>query len=83
MSSGGRLRDEPLGHGEVSFTVNREIKDQKFTTKYKAKVDGDTMKGTVESTFGGKDMSTLFVTTIEGHLFRAQTQRRGCLLYPY
>ena len=32
--------------------------------------------------FGGADMTTLFVTTIEGHLFRTETQRRGSLLYP-
>ena len=32
--------------------------------------------------FGGADKTTLFVTTIEGHLFRTETQRRGSLLYP-
>jgi gluconolactonase len=32
--------------------------------------------------FGGPDMSTLYVTTIEGHLFGARTSRRGWLLYP-
>jgi gluconolactonase len=32
-------------------------------------------------TFGGKGSSTLYVTTIEGHLFRAETGRRGWLLY--
>jgi gluconolactonase len=34
-------------------------------------------------TFGGRDLSTLYVTTIEGHLFRANTERRGWLLYPH
>lgn len=33
-------------------------------------------------TFGGPDLTTLYVTTIDGHLFRAQTERRGWLLYP-
>lgn len=33
-------------------------------------------------TFGGPDLTTLYVTTIEGHLFRAGTERRGWLLYP-
>jgi gluconolactonase len=33
-------------------------------------------------TFGGPELTTLYVTTIEGHLFRAQTGRRGWLLYP-
>lgn len=33
-------------------------------------------------TFGGDDLSTLYVTTIEGYLFRVRTERRGRLLYP-
>lgn len=33
-------------------------------------------------TFGGADLSALYVTSIEGHLLRAQTDRRGRLLYP-
>ncbi len=33
-------------------------------------------------TFGGEDLSTLYVTTIEGHLLRAETERRGRLHYP-
>ena len=32
--------------------------------------------------FGGKDRTTLFVTSIEGFLFRTQTERVGRLLYP-
>ena len=32
--------------------------------------------------FGGPDRTTLYVTTIEGHLFQARTKRRGWLLYP-
>ena len=32
--------------------------------------------------FGGADMSTLFVTTTQGHLFKAQTDRVGWAMYP-
>jgi gluconolactonase len=33
-------------------------------------------------TFGGEELTALYVTTIEGYLFRAQTDRQGLLLYP-
>ena len=33
-------------------------------------------------TFGGLDLTTLYVTTGGGHLFRAATERRGRLLFP-
>lgn len=33
-------------------------------------------------TFGGPDLQDLYVTSIEGHLLRAHTDRRGLLLYP-
>lgn len=33
-------------------------------------------------TFGDADLRTLYVTSIEGHLFRARTERQGRLLYP-
>ncbi len=33
-------------------------------------------------TFGGRDLTTLYVTTAGGHLFRAPTERQGRLLYP-
>jgi gluconolactonase len=32
--------------------------------------------------FGGPDLTTLYVTTIEGFLFRARTERAGRLLFP-
>jgi len=32
--------------------------------------------------FGGSDLTTLYVTTIEGFLFRARTERVGRLLFP-
>jgi gluconolactonase len=33
-------------------------------------------------TFGGPGLTTLYVTTTEGHFFQARTNRRGWLLYP-
>lgn len=33
-------------------------------------------------TFGGTDLSTLYVTTYDGYLLKAQTDRQGSLLYP-
>jgi len=33
--------------------------------------------------FGGADLTTLYVTTIEGFLFRARTERSGRLLFPH
>lgn len=33
-------------------------------------------------TFGDDDLRTLYVTSIEGHLMRARTDRQGWLLYP-
>jgi len=32
--------------------------------------------------FGGADMTTLFVTSVQGHLFRAETGRVGWAMYP-
>jgi gluconolactonase len=33
-------------------------------------------------TFGGPDLTTLYVTTGGGHLFQTRTERQGRLLYP-
>ena len=33
-------------------------------------------------TFAGPDLTTLYVTTVEGHLFRTETERQGRLWYP-
>jgi gluconolactonase len=32
--------------------------------------------------FGDEDLKTLYVTSIDGHLLRARTERQGRLLYP-
>jgi hypothetical protein len=44
-------------NGELSFKVTRERGGQKFTTKYTGKVTGDTIKGKIETDFGGKTQS--------------------------
>jgi hypothetical protein len=43
--------------GEVSFKVTRERDGQSFTINYKGKLEGDTIKGTVEFNFGGETRS--------------------------
>jgi hypothetical protein len=43
--------------GQVSFSVTRERNDQKFTTKYTGKLEGDTIKGKSESERNGTAQS--------------------------
>lgn len=43
--------------GEVAFTVTREFNGQKFTSKYKGKVSGDTIKGKIEFERDGQTRS--------------------------
>lgn len=52
-----KIEDGTFKGGEVSFTVTRERNGQKFTTKYKGKVDGDTIKGKAESERDGQTQS--------------------------
>ena len=40
------------------------------------------VKRPTNCTFGGPDLTTLYVTDIDGHLHRAQTERRGRLWWP-
>lgn len=42
------IDDGKFKDGEVSFSVTRERNGQKRTTKYKGKLDGDTIKGKAE-----------------------------------
>lgn len=42
------IADASYKDGEVKFTVTREFNDRKFTMKYEGKLDGDTIKGTIE-----------------------------------
>src|SRR5580698_657843 len=45
-----RAVDDPVfKDGEVSFSVTRENNGMKRTTKYKGKLDGDTIKGKAET----------------------------------
>lgn len=51
------IEDASFKDGEVAFSVTRERNGQKFTTKYKGKLDGDTIKGKSESMRDGQAMS--------------------------
>lgn len=51
------IDDGTFKDGEVSFAVTRERNGQKFTVKYKGKLEGDTIKGTAESERDGKTRS--------------------------
>ena len=50
-----KIEDGKFKDGEVSFSVTRMRKDQKFTSKYHGKVSGDTIKGTITSERDGKE----------------------------
>jgi len=55
----GRNSETPIENGkvadgEVSFTVTREFNGQKFTSKYKGKLDVDIIKGNIESERDGE-----------------------------
>src|SRR5262245_23841795 len=49
-----KLEDVKFKDGELSFSAEREIMDNKFTIKYKLKVEGDTLKGKGEADIGGE-----------------------------
>ena len=51
------IADATFKDNEVAFSITRERNGQKFTTKYKGKVDGDTIKGKSESERDGKTNS--------------------------
>lgn len=48
----GKIKD-----GKVSFQVDREFNDRKFTMKYQGKLSGDTIKGKVAITVGDQSRS--------------------------
>lgn len=52
------IDDAKFKDGEVSFSVTRERDGQKRTTKYKGKLDGDTIKGKSERERNGQNMET-------------------------
>lgn len=51
------IEDASFKDGEVAFSVTRERNGQKNTTKYKGKLDGDTIKGKSEMNRNGQDQS--------------------------
>lgn len=50
-----KVEDGKVKGEEVFFKVTGERDGNKFTVKYKGKVDGDTIKGKATSNFGGED----------------------------
>jgi len=50
------IDDGKFKDGEVSFSYTRERNGTKFTTKYKGKLDGDTIKGESETERNGQNM---------------------------
>ena len=51
------ITDGTFKDNEVKFNVTRERDGQKFTAKYKGKVDADTIKGAIEFEFNGETRS--------------------------
>ena len=49
-----KLKDVKLKDGELTFSAERELKDQKLTVEYKLKVDGDQIKGKAAVDVGGE-----------------------------
>jgi hypothetical protein len=47
------ISDGKVSNGEFSFKVTRERDGETFTTKYTGKVVGDTLKGKINSNYGG------------------------------
>ena len=48
------IKDGKVKDGEVSFSVTREFNGNSFTAKYHGKVEGDTIKGKVETERNGQ-----------------------------
>jgi hypothetical protein len=51
------IEDATFKDGDVAFSVTRERNGQKNTTKYKGKLEGDTIKGKSESMRDGQAQS--------------------------
>ena len=52
-----KIADGTFKNGEVAFTVTREFNGNSFTTKYKGKLEGDTITGTIETERNGQTQS--------------------------
>jgi hypothetical protein len=55
-----KIEDGKFKDGTVSFTVTRMFNDVKLVTKYSAKVNGDTMKGTATTERDGQEQKQEF-----------------------
>jgi hypothetical protein len=51
------ISDATFKDNEISFKTTRERDGQKFVSNYKGKIDGDSIKGKVESKWGDTDRS--------------------------
>jgi hypothetical protein len=51
------IEDATYKDGTVSFKVTRERNDQRFVSKYNGKVEGDTIKGKIETERQGQAQS--------------------------
>ncbi len=51
------ITDGTFKNDEVSFSVERERNGQKFVSKYKGKVEGDSINGKIEIELGGETRS--------------------------
>ena len=49
-----KLKDLKFKDGELTFSVERELMDNKFTVEYKLKVEGDKLKGKGSVDVGGE-----------------------------
>jgi hypothetical protein len=61
ISQGNRdvaIMDGTFKNDKVSFSVIREQKGEKLTQKYVGTINGDTIKGTIDTERGGKSRST-------------------------
>jgi hypothetical protein len=54
------ITDGKIKDGELSFKVTRKRQNNEFTSNYTGKLDGDTIKGTVETSFNGNNRKTDF-----------------------
>lgn len=59
------IDDATFKDGEVSFSTTRDRNGQKVTTKYKGKLDGDTIKGKAEFERNGQTQSRDWEATRE------------------
>jgi hypothetical protein len=52
-----KIEDGTFKNGEVAFTTTAETQNGKFVTKYKGKLEGDTITGTTETERNGQTQS--------------------------